>query len=293
VVYTFTGSGSFDLFGIAVANGGDVNADGYPDLIISAKLNDDGGADAGTVYIFSGQDGSLIRKITGQNVGDEIGSSVSTAGDADNDGYDDVLIGAPLVNRAYVYSGNTGDLLYTFSGFGMFGESVASAGDVTGDGFNELIVGSSRAVKTGSSSLLVGKAHLYSGKTGNQLHAFEGEADGDWFGFSVASAGDVDNDGYSDLIIGARLADSGGTNTGSAYVYSVRPCFCADVNGDFLVNFEDVAFLKLYYFECKSVPVPLLSSITDLNCDGSIDVGDISHLAQYVNGTGPPPCCEQ
>jgi len=64
---------------------------------------------------------------------------------------------------------------------------------------------------------------------------------------------------------------------------------CGDANRDSLVNLADVAFLQAYYFECSTPPFPYLAS--DLNCDGSVDIADIVYLAQFLNGTGPEPCC--
>ena len=141
-LYTFTGAAVFDNFGLSVSGAGDVNNDGYSDLIVGAYGNDAGGSNAGRAYVYSGQTGGLLYTFTGEAAGDEFGRSVSGAGDVNNDGYADLIVGAPSTEyegypgQAYVYSGQTGALLYTFTGEAagdLFGTSVSGAGDVKND----------------------------------------------------------------------------------------------------------------------------------------------------------------
>ena len=122
-------------------------------------------------------------------------------------------------------------------------------------------------------------------------YTFTGEGAGDLFGLSVASAGDVNNDGFDDLIVGASFNDAGGTDAGRAYVYLGTRFICADANGDSLVNVDDVDFLMSFYFYGGATPCPYIAS--DLNCDGSVNIADITYLAAYINGTGAAPCCQQ
>jgi hypothetical protein len=223
---TFTGSAAGDGLGISVSDAGDVDNDGYPDVIVGAHYDDDAGADAGGAYVYSGRTGGLLYTLTGEAAADHFGYSVSGAGDVNNDGYADVVVSAPNndaggadAGRAYVYSGLTGALLHTFTGEAPadnFGVSVSDAGDVNNDGYADVIVGANGNDAGGSSA---GRAYVYSGQTGNLLHTLNGEAGGDYFGYSVSGAGDVNNDGYSDVIVGALMHTGGGT-TGRAYVYS-------------------------------------------------------------------------
>jgi hypothetical protein len=226
-VYIFTGETAGDQFGRPVSGAGDVNCDGYADVIVGAYYNAAGGTDAGRAYVYSGQTGALLHTFTGEAAGDFFGVSVSGAGDVDDDGYADLIVGAHCndaggtdAGRAYVYSGQTGGLLHIFTGEAAdnyFGISVSGAGDVNNDGHADLIVG---AHAYGAAVNSAGRAYVYSGQTGALLHIFTGEAAGDSFGGFVSGAGDVDNDGHDDLIIGAHQNSAGGFVAGRAYVYS-------------------------------------------------------------------------
>jgi len=195
---------------------------------VGASWNDAGGSGAGRAYVYSGQTGSLLWTFTGEEQYGALGNSVSGAGDVNEDGCDDLIVGAPhwgydlpfFSGWAYVYSGQTGDLLWTFTGEAEqdhFGSSVSGAGDVNNDGYDDLIVG---AQDNDAGGGWAGRAYVYSGQTGALLQTFTGEAELDRFGSSVSGAGDVNNDGYDDLIVGAQANDAGGDYAGRAYVYS-------------------------------------------------------------------------
>lgn len=168
-----------------------------------------------------------VSTFTVDAVREYLGFSVSGAGDVNNDGFDDLIVGAhsgeacgSRTGRAYVYSGQSGVLLYTFTGEAagdIFGLSVSGAGDVNKDAFDDLIVGAYGINDDGS---YVGRAYVFSGQNGDTIYVFTGEASHDFFGGSIASAGDVDNDGFDDLIVGGYLITAAGFNAGWAYVYS-------------------------------------------------------------------------
>jgi len=127
------------------------------------------------------------------------------------------------------------------------------------------------------------------------LYAFTGEAEEDNFGVSVSGAGDVDGDGYSDLIVGAEGNDAGGTSAGRAYVYSCPgPYVCGDVNADTEISVSDVIYLINYLFKGgpppQCPPAPYLSC-ADANGDGSISVSDVIYLINYLFKGGPLPVC--
>jgi hypothetical protein len=238
LLHQFDGVDQVDFLGESVSGAGDVNNDGFADVIIGARGAEPNGLIyAGSAYVYSGADGSLLHQFDGEAVMDYLGTSVSGAGDVNNDGFADVIIGAPLADpngidwagSAYVYSGADGSLLHQFDGEAegdYFGQSVSGAGDVNNDGFADVIIGAPNADPNGIDE--AGSAYVYSGADGSLLHQFDGEAEGDYFGQSVSGAGDVNNDGFADVIIGAPNSstfippdglDNLGSN-GSAYVYS-------------------------------------------------------------------------
>jgi len=262
-LYFFTGEARNDNFGNSVASAGDVNNDGYADLIMGAWGNDAGGSNTGRAYVFSGLNGDTLAVFTGEAEGDCFGWSVASAGDVNNDGYADVIVSAPLnsaggseTGRVYVFSGLNGDTLSVFTGEATadhFGWSVASADDVNNDGFADLIVGAPGKTNVG----IGGRAYVFSGQNGETLHIFTGEARNDNFGNSVASAGDVNNDGYADLIVGANCNVAGGYRAGRAYVFS-------GLNGDTLHVFTGEATFDHFGFS--------VASAGDVNSDGFSDL---------------------
>jgi hypothetical protein len=234
-----TGDAVSDLFGTSVAGAGDVNGDGYADVIVGAPLNDAGGSAAGRSYVYHGgpvADATVDLVLTGEATGDYFGNSVAGAGDVNGDGYGDVIVGAPLndaggfgCGRAYVYYGGpaadeAADLVLTGEAIGdNFGNSVAGTGDVNGDGYGDVAVGANGADAGGMET---GRAYVYHGGSAPDAVAdlvMTGEAEGDYFGYSVSGAGDVNGDGYDDVIAGANENDAGGPAAGRAYVFHGGP----------------------------------------------------------------------
>jgi len=229
-LFRFDGQVNQDFFGISVSGAGDVDGDGLDDLIVGASGADPNGLLSGLAFVFSGATGGQLFRFDGQAAGDLLGFSVSGAGDVDGDGFDDLIVGAlgadpnglSSAGSAFVFSGATGGQLFRFDGQAAqdcLGFSVSGAGDVDGDGFDDLIVGALGADPNGLSS--AGSAFVFSGATGSQLFRFDGQAANDALGFSVSGAGDVDGDGFDDLIVGALVADPNGlSGAGSAFVFS-------------------------------------------------------------------------
>lgn len=242
---TLAGAAVGDLFGAPVASAGDVNGDGFADVIVGAINNDVGGADAGRAYVFFGGPGAGFDAVadgvlTGATAGDYFGTGANAAGDVNGDGFGDVVVGAYLndvggneAGRAYVYLGGPGmaldpaaDGVLTGAAIGdQLGVSAASAGDVNSDGFADVIVGAYGADASGTDS---GRAYVYFGQPGPTFNGvpdgvLNGLGPGDAFGVSVASAGDVNGDGFSDVVVGGLYNDAAATNAGAAYVYLGGP----------------------------------------------------------------------
>jgi hypothetical protein len=286
-------------FGLRVSGAGDVNNDGYDDVIVGASPEDADYENAGRAYVFSGGGegsrtvlGELLHSFVSPNPepSGRFGGSVSGAGDVNNDGYDDLIVGAsetdpwsgPLgEGRAYIFSGQTGGLLYTLVSpsalvspndpTGYFGNWVSDVGDVNSDGHDDVIVG---AWYEDTEFLNAGKAHVFSGQTGQLLYTLVSpnpEANGH-FGILVSGAGDVNNDGYPDVIVGA-LEDPGSSprEAGRAYVFS-------GTTGDLLHTLVSPNEETEGWFG-------VVSGAGDVNNDGCDDllVGACYEDADYVN----------
>ena len=236
---TFNGNSGSEYFGISVSGAGDVNGDGYADLIVGAHGDDPNGSLSGSARVFSGLNGSILYTFNGDGAGDQFGKAVSGAGDVNGDGYADLIVGAFLDDNAVisgapgdsgsarVFSGVDGSILYTFNGdvrYDHLGRSVSGAGDVNGDGYADLIVGADGFGTNGGS-------RVFSGADGSILYTFSGDGSADFFGISVSGAGDVNGDGYADLIVGAHGDDPNGSLSGSARVFS-------GLNGSILYTFN-------------------------------------------------------
>jgi hypothetical protein len=260
--FRIDGAAAGDQSGRSVSSAGDVNNDGFDDVIVGAYGADPNGkGTAGSSYVIFGSEtpaaaidlanlGANGFRIDGAADGDQSGYSVSSAGDVNNDGFDDLIVGATgadpngksSAGSSYViYGGTTLGATIDLANLGAngfridgaaavdnSGYSVSSAGDVNNDGFDDLIIGAYWADPNGKS--IAGSSYvIFGGETpaatidlanlGASGFRIDGAASDDRSGYSVSSAGDVNNDGFDDLIIGARGADPDGKNgAGSSYV---------------------------------------------------------------------------
>lgn len=240
--WMISGENDYAHFGSSVAGAGDINQDGFDDVVIGAYTFHDGEDEEGLVYVvFGGEDEiELLDKwsyVSGQ-ANAHLGQCVSGAGDVNGDGFADIAAGAPgydgsLHNegRVMVFHGSeTGLPSAPDWEFGSdqsdsdFGMAIAGVGDLDVDGFSDLLIG---APKYTNGHLQEGRAMLFAGS------AFGLESTQAWmtesnqitadFGISVAGAGDVNGDGHKDVIIGANLYDNGQLDEGRAYVYYGGP----------------------------------------------------------------------
>jgi len=249
--FKIPGLASGDYTGGNVSGAGDINGDGFDDLLIGAWGADPNGSNSGAAYVVFGSaerfpavldlanlNGSNGFKIVGDSTFARVGV-VSDAGDVNGDGLDDLLIGS--TGASYVIFGMAGAFSPTLSvssldginGFKIngeasgdgFGGSVSNAGDVNRDGFGDVLVGASSAhTGSGGSYVIFGREETFGpvfevtsldGTNGFKIY---GEAIGDGFGGSVSGAGDVNGDGFDDLLIGAPQLGASPTTAGASYV---------------------------------------------------------------------------
>ena len=246
---TLYGSLKGSRFGTAAASAGDVNGDGYDDVIVGAPRYNADQSEECQVYVYYGSAG--LNKtpepdwvITGTQTSIQLGYSVSGAGDVNNDGFADVIIGAPFYDTdiytdtgaaagaAYVYLGSEDGLasepVWVATGpqsGAEFGYSVSGAGDVNNDGFTDVIVGApfyNTDVFTDGGAA-AGAAYVYLGFEGGlasePVWVATGAQSGAEFGYSVSGAGKVNSDNYGDVVIGAPYTAVDYSNEGAAYLY--------------------------------------------------------------------------
>ena len=221
LLHTFTGSAAGDELGRAVAGAGDVNGDGFADLIVGAPHADPAGPDSGAALVYSGADGSLLHAFSGSQADAQAGTAVAMLGDVDGDAHDDVVVSAPLDGAGFgavrIYSGSGGGLLHSLAGAQagwMFGAALAATADLDGDGVRDLLVGVPKQ--------LWGRVHAYSGATGAKLFETTASSSKE-LGSSVAAAGDINGDGLSDVLAGTpELTSSSDWKKGLLYVFSGR-----------------------------------------------------------------------
>lgn len=277
--FVIHGSTTYFL-GQSVSSAGDVNGDGFEDIIVGASGSSEGGRYAGAAYVIFGTASDFGRDVGAHQVinartltasqgfailggaGDPSGQAVSSAGDINGDGFDDLIVGGPYGDRrpsgddsgqdagqAYVIFGTAsgfgsnvggrslldlgtltasqGFVIQGYAAGDLAGYSVSSAGDINGDGIDDLIVGAPLNGYGGHNA--TGEAYVIFGTTSgfgatvsgrqvidlaelttSQGFVIRGDAEGDMAGSSVSSAGDVNGDGFDDLIVCASRNKDGG-----------------------------------------------------------------------------------
>ncbi len=240
LIYEYSGQNAYDSFGSAINTAGDLNQDGYADFIIGIPYANSTANDSGAVEVYSGADGSLLYSYDGDGAGDVFGSAVADAGDVNNDGYNDFIVGAIQLYtqavRGYtrVYSGYDGTILHTFTGeynAESLGRDVSRAGDINGDGYGDVMT-SSRA--SGDKGTVI----IFSGATGQPLYRFRGDDVGDGLGKSISLVGDIEQDGYEDILVGIYTDDNINHSSGSARILLTSDFF-NDADSDFKLSAYD------------------------------------------------------
>ena len=277
--------------GFSVSTAGDVNLDGYSDVIVGAPAYDNGEVDEGSVFVYAGSAAGLttipLWSYERNQAGAAVGHCVSTAGDVNGDGFSDVIVGAygwdngGMNDRgiAMIFHGSlTGlPLAPNWSAEGpstgaYFGWGVNLAGDVNGDGFSDIIVGAPRFTNGNTEE---GAAYVFNGSlTGTQnipSWTYESNQNNARFGNAVASAGDINGDGYFDIIVGAYLYDNGQADEGMAFVFNGSAAGLSAVQSWSTESDQATALMGFS-----------VSSAGDVNGDGYSDV--LVGAYQYDNG---------
>jgi len=222
---------------------GDFDGDGLDDLLVGAQWAGDNNGAAYLVFGPATSGGSLAAAdlvLSGENADDEASSSLSGVGDLDGDGLNDLAVGARNAdldgeNSGGVYvvlGGRTGshslasaDSVLMGEGAGAevgWGVSIAGAGDTDGDGYDDMIIG---ARNDSDAATNAGAAYIVQGPVADGMWSLSladakllGETADDFTGDSVGGAGDVDGDGFSDVVVGSGYSSLGAEEGGAAYV---------------------------------------------------------------------------
>ncbi|MBD3291140.1 hypothetical protein GF337_20200, partial [candidate division KSB1 bacterium] len=290
----------YDALGYWVSGCGDLNNDGYDDMIIGAPAgNDKGGLKPGETYIIFGKqnpdwgydfipEDQADASYIGEHTFDHCGQSLSIIGDMNGDGYDDFIVGSPYnddggreAGKVHLILGRpTGwsrdipisEAVASFVGpdsLGLAGYSCSRAGDVNGDNIPDFIIGAPDDREVGKHAgkvyLIFGRSQTDWGVNFNLANAdvqLLAEKANDQAGWSISDAGDVNGDGYDDFVIGA-WGSNGGGNIKSGKVYLIL----GKSNWDTTISLSnaDASFCGEYSWENAGWSV---SGVKDFNEDG-------------------------
>ncbi|MBD3216337.1 MAG: hypothetical protein GF311_27230, partial [Candidatus Lokiarchaeota archaeon] len=293
---SFFGEAPQDLSGYSLSIRGDVNGDGYDDILIGAPTDEKDIKNEGRVYLFFGESEISLNIncsnadviFCGEESYDAFGSSISTGGDINRDGYDDILIGAPDYNssrgKTYLFfgkaSGWTKEINALNADISFFGEelgdksgsSVESVGDINGDEFDDILIGApSYNSSRGKTYLFFGKASGWTTENNCSIADifFNGENTGDCYGISVCNAGNVNGDRYDDILIGAEKNNEGGSGSGQTYLFFGRSNGWSQEMNSYLANASFIGEPPITGYDVSGRKIAYAG---DINGDGYDDI---------------------
>jgi hypothetical protein len=324
-LYSLSGTIVRSRYGFTMKNAGDVNNDGYEELIIGAAY----GGGPGYAEVVSTVDGTVLYHLAGEQDGDAFSwYGLCAPGDLNGDGFADVIVGAygndaggGSAGRVYgFYGGDPGlspdtinaadaDFIITGTSSSFLGYGMGGVGDINGDTVPDFAVG---AIYYNLPS--PGELRIYSGYDASLIFTIEGIDNYEDFGASCLNPWDLDGDQVKDLLVGAYCqsdGNHGGTEHGRVYGYLIgdrdqdqimaqcdncqryatpgnESMNTGDLDLNTLIQSADVIWLVNYVFKSGATPMPIAEA-GDVNHDQLVRSDDIIYMVNHVFKSGPAP----
>lgn len=267
LLHEIAGTSVSEHLGESVSGCGDVNNDGFDDVIVGSPGYSNPNPDTGKAQVISGFDNSVIWTVMGTGADDSFGVSVCGMGDLNGDNFDEFAVGSNF-DGVKIYNGATGGIWLNLPALqrdDFYGGAIGCAGDVNGDNVNDIVIGASQRAGLIAQP---GYAEIRSGFTGGLIHTETGDNPGDRMGISVDGAGDLNGDGRHEVIIGADQLGEGANG------------YARVLNGMTLATMFDITSANPNNNILLGASV---AGLGDVNGDGSLEVA----AGQPLDGLPP------